>query len=116
LLVDDQFLLHDIIFPDYLHISENVFYVFYGLCVIGLFIFFSKIMLKTDYVILILSFGFLGLSAITDFIEALGFESKYSMAYEDMLKFMGIVSWFAYFIRTAYMYTRPIIKTDVPQE
>jgi len=106
MLIDDQFLLHDMIFPEYLHVDENVFFVFYGLSVIALVYFFWKFLLQTDYVLLILAFGFLGASAVSDYLIVIGFTNSYSQVIEDMLKFFGIVSWFSYFLRTAYFITK----------
>jgi hypothetical protein len=102
LLIDDFFLMHDVIFPDYLKINEIVFYLFYGLAAIAIFIRYFKIILDTDYVLLILAFILLGLSATTDEIIALGIHIKHPYIVEDSFKFLGILSWFSYFTRTAY--------------
>jgi hypothetical protein len=102
LMIDDLFLFHDVVFPVYLHIGENVFFAFYGISVCAMIYFFRELILKTDYILFMLSFGFLGSSAISDSLAAMGFIGKYAMALEDSLKFMGILSWFSYYLRTSY--------------
>jgi hypothetical protein len=109
LLVDDFFLLHDVIFPDYLKIDEIVFFLCYGLSTIAIFIRYYKIILDTDYVILVLSFLLLGLSATTDEIIAIGIHIKHPFIVEDGFKFLGILSWFSYFTRTAYKFVKAAI-------
>ncbi len=102
LLIDDLFLMHDVVFPEYLHINEKVLYSFYGLMVIAIFYFFFSIVKKTDYLFLILSFGFLGCSVFTDVLVDLGIHIPYYFTVEDGFKFLGIISWSVYFIRTSF--------------
>jgi hypothetical protein len=109
MLIDDFFLMHDVIFPEYLKIDEKVFYIFYGLSVVAIFVRYYKIILDTDYVLLILSFVLLGLSATTDEIIAMGVHINHPFIVEDSFKFLGILSWFSYFTRTAYKF----VKTDI---
>jgi hypothetical protein len=106
MLVDDLFLMHDVVFPDFLKIDERVFYLFYGLSVIAIFIRYYKIVLDTDYVLLILSFLLLGLSAATDEVRAMGFRMEHPYIIEDSFKFLGILAWFSYFSRTGFKYVR----------
>jgi hypothetical protein len=109
MLIDDFFLMHDVIFPEYLKIDEKVFYIFYGLSVVAIFVRYYKIILDTDYVLLILSFVLLGLSATTDEIIAMGVHINHPFIVEDSFKLLGILSWFSYFTRTAYKF----VKTDI---
>ena len=109
MLIDDLFLMHDIVFPEYLNLDEKVFYFFYGLSVVSIFYIYRKIILNSDYIFLILSFVLLGASSMTDVALAVGLNLNYPFVVEDSLKFLGIISWFAYFTRTAYMYIKPII-------
>jgi len=106
MLVDDLFLMHDVVFPEFLKIDERVFYLFYGLSVIAIFIRYYKIVLNTDYVLLILAFIFLGLSATTDEVRAMGFRMEHPYIIEDSFKFLGILAWFSYFARTGYKFVR----------
>jgi hypothetical protein len=106
LLLDDFFLMHDVIFPDYLKINELVFYLFYGLSAIIIFLRYYKIVLDSDYVLLALAFVLLGLSAFTDEIVAFGININHPYIVEDSFKFLGILSWFSYFTRTAYKFVK----------
>jgi hypothetical protein len=108
MLVDDFFMIHDVVFPEYLNLDEKVFYTFYGLSAISIFIFYRKIILDTDYIILILSCMFLGASALTDVAIAVGLRLAHPFIVEDGFKFLGIITWFAYFIRTSYMLIKSI--------
>lgn len=107
MLIDDLFLIHDVIFPDYLKINEIVFYLFYGLSVIAIFLYYHKIILNTDYILLILSFLLLGLSAITDQVQVFGIKVIHPYIVEDGFKFLGIIAWFAYFSRTSFKFIKP---------
>lgn len=107
MLADDLFLIHDVVFPEYLNTDEKVFFIFYGLSAIALVVYFREIVLTTDYILLILAFCSFGSSALTDIIDALGIDITQLYVFEDGLKFLGIIAWFAYFTRTSYKIIRP---------
>lgn len=107
MLIDDLFLLHDVIIPYYLEISEKIFYLFYGSSVLALLYFFRKIILNSDYVLLLLAFAFMAGSVITDVLITLGLNINDVYLVEDGFKFMGIISWFVYFTRTSYINIKP---------
>lgn len=98
LAVDDAFLLHERVFPNYLGLPQNgVYAVYIGMIAAFLVGFLPKI-LKTDYVILASALGFMGLSVGMDqFIVYTRFETFV----EDSCKFVGIVFWLTYFSWTA---------------
>jgi len=108
LMVDDFFLFHDVILPQYFHVNEKILYLFYGLSVVALFYFFSAIILNSDYVFLIFSFGFLGCSVLTDIVIEMAFNIPNSFVFEDGFKFLGIVSWAVYFIRISFRHIKPV--------
>lgn len=110
LLADDLFLFHDVIFPDYLNLNEIFFYIFYGLSVVALLYFFRKVILKSDYVLLLLAFVLLGSSVIMDLdiVYSMGIYLPGSWLIEDGFKFMGIISWFVYFVRICYTNINPV--------
>lgn len=96
LMMDDFFMLHEIIFPEFLGIPENLIYIVY-IFLIGFYLFrFRSHILETDYTILILSFLFLGFSLV---IDRLPFYMPGHFIFEDGLKFFAIVTWIGYFIR-----------------
>ncbi|MBN3519775.1 hypothetical protein JYB62_07145 [Algoriphagus lutimaris] len=101
-LVDDLFLMHDVIIPYFLHISEKFLYLFYGFYVLALFYLFREIIKESDYLLFLLAFLSMTGSVITDVILTLGFTVKETYLFEDGLKFIGIISWFVYFARTSY--------------
>lgn len=111
MLVDDLFLLHDVIIPYYLEISEKFFYLFYGSSVLALLYFYRAVILKTDFVLFLLAFAFMASSVITDVLLTLGITISDIYLFEDGFKFMGIISWFVYFTRTAYTNIRPTVNS-----
>lgn len=108
LLIDDFFMFHDVIFSYYLNIDEKFFYAFYGLSVVALFYFYHKIILDSDYILLLMAIILLGGSVITDIAVFLGLNLTYVYVVEDGLKFLGIIAWFAYFTRTGYKLVKPL--------
>lgn len=96
LVFDDFLLLHESAFPNYLNIPERFVYLVYGIITLLYLVRFNKIILKTDFILLLFAFGFLGVSILID--KILPF-SEFSVFVEDGAKLLGIVSWFAYFTR-----------------
>lgn len=99
LLLDDLFLLHESVIPELFKIPEKITYLGYmSLCIWGL-IKFRQVILKTEWIILLLSFFWFFCSIITDSLPFL--RSFYYIQYllEDGFKLLGIVSWFYYFLR-----------------
>jgi hypothetical protein len=112
MLFDDLLMLHDVIFPGYLSLDERVFYFFYCFSVVALVYFYRKIILRSDYVLFILAFGFLGGAVISDVLLTLGLKLTNEYLVEDGMKFLGIISWFAYFTRTSYGLIEPADKLN----
>ena len=110
MLVDDFFLFHDVICPEYLHLNEIFFYIFYGLSVVSLLYFFRKVILESDYVLLLLAFGLLAGSVLMDLdiVYSMGIYLPGSWVIEDGFKFLGIISWFVYFVRICYSNIKPV--------
>jgi hypothetical protein len=97
LLLDDLFLLHETVFPLYLKIPEKIFFLGYGLIIIGYITRFRKLILKTDFIFLILAFALFALSIVIDLLDL-----RISGLFEDGSKLFGIVSWFGYFALTCF--------------
>jgi hypothetical protein len=101
LLLDDLFLVHEEVFPSYLNIPEKLAFVGYGMIISLYLIKLRKTILKTEFILLILAFCFLGLSVTIDFLPILtrflGEEGIFLL--EDGFKLLGIISWFTYFAR-----------------
>src|SRR6185295_18176055 len=96
LTLDDLFMLHEYIYPDFLHVPQKVVYGIYAVGFLWYFIRFRLLIWKTGPLLLILSFVFFGLSTACDlFLEA--YKDPWIWYWEDVPKFFGIVSWTAYF-------------------
>ncbi|MDJ1171653.1 hypothetical protein PMG71_19660 [Roseofilum sp. BLCC_M154] len=94
LLLDDMFQLHELsdIFPRFV---EFLIFSAYGLAFISCVYSFRKIVLSSDYLLfLVLAFAFLVASGLYEFTS----ETLYGKHWvEEGFKFLGIISWFAYF-------------------
>ena len=97
LLIDGLFQMHRIFYPEVLYIPTFMVYCVYALLGLGYLLFFRKQILETEYLMLALALGFLGLAVI---IDTLSIAPRGNTALSDFLKFFGIVSWFIYFTRT----------------
>ena len=106
LLVDDMFLFHEAILPMVVSRPQVATYLFYLLASVAFFLKFRRIILRTNYLILLIALAFLGMSAgIDSFAERLVGDEEdallpYRVFFEDGSKFMGTVAWLAYFAGT----------------
>lgn len=100
-------MLHEVIFPTYLHIPEEATVLAYGLGMLAYLIAYREYILKTEFLLVFLALGFFGLSLVFDLIPyIIGKDIRGSMLLEDGAKFCGIVTWFAYCARTSFQYLR----------
>ncbi len=97
LLLDDLFLVHEILII-YAHIPEPLIFAAYALAVILYIRRFYKIILKTEFLFLLLAFSFFAISIIAD---SLPINLPGSTLIEDGSKFLGIVSFLTYYSRTS---------------
>jgi hypothetical protein len=106
LALDDVFLIHDEVFPKMLGIPDWVlFLVLTGLT--GLLVIQSfKLILRTDFLLLIVAFSFFALSIGLDLIQPPHFDPY---IVEDGAKLVGILSWMVYFFRTGLQSLRPYV-------
>ncbi len=99
LLLDDLLQLHEEFFPNVLRVPEELVLVFYGVLAIAIFYRYRKIILTTNYLILLTCALFFGLSiAIDVFFPELPGESLI----EDGAKFTGVLTWFGYYASLGY--------------
>jgi hypothetical protein len=96
-LFDGLFQMHRIFYPKYLHLSTFMVYWVYIILGLWYLLFFRKQIMESEYLMLALALGFLGLAVI---IDTLSIAPRGNTALSDFSKFFGIVSWFIYFIRT----------------
>lgn len=107
LLFDDLFLLHEYLVPSYLQLSEIWVYGFTGVATLTYIIRFRLlILLRSDFVLLALGLGCLALSVIADtvMLNLLRRLDQWLFFIEDGFKWIGIVCWFSYHLRTCYRF------------
>ncbi|MDM9381567.1 hypothetical protein QUB80_12735 [Chlorogloeopsis sp. ULAP01] len=113
LLLDDLFLLHEGVFPNRLKIPEKFVLVGYGIILSFYLIKFRKVILKTNFILLVFALSFFGLSAIFDSLPLRGWlENEDQYLVEDGLKFLGIVSWLTYFAITCADQLKRILRVE----
>lgn len=95
LLLDDVFLLHEIVFRVLFGLNEKTTFGIYGLFLLAYLVKYKELIrLRTPYLHLLLTFVLFALSLFFDFLPR--FTEKWHHVFEDGPKFLGIVSWFAY--------------------
>jgi hypothetical protein len=99
LAVDDMFMLHEDVFPNVFGIHEKVVYAIYGILGFFYILYFLPEILKRRFVILAAACFFLGLSVLSD---SIGRWFYVPTALEDSFKYIAIVLWLVFFIKSAY--------------
>jgi len=118
LMLDDLLLLHEQVFPDYLNTSEKIIYLTYMIIFAGGLLIYHKIILSTNFLLLFLGTGFLGLSIVVDMFQE-RIEDKigqYRIFFEDGFKFIGIVGWFGYFFNCASIRISGLINKGIEKD
>lgn len=109
LLLDDFFLFHEDIGPDYLHIGEKSIVLSY--LILGAVFLFSnrRVILASEYLLLGLALALFMLSIFVDAtdleeIDRFGFflTEQFLIFLEDGFKFVGVSTWLLYFSRYGY--------------
>lgn len=93
--IDDVFLFHEEVLP-YIGVPQILVYVIYVGLILFYLVRFHSIILKSEYILLGMALGFFGVSVALDVIHPKGIDPD---LFEDGAKFVGLVSWSAYFIR-----------------
>lgn len=99
LMLDDLFLLHEEVFPENLHIPEKLVFAIYGILAVAIFFQHRKIILSTNYLILLTCTMFLGLSV---FVDVFFNDFRGEDLVEDGAKIIGIMTWFGYYATLGY--------------
>jgi len=108
LLVDDFFLLHDLILPKYFSVPTDFPVICYGALMFCLIMTFKQCILRTEYLIALMALCFFGVSLIVDIFEP-SFEQRlgaWRILIEDGFKFSGIIVWLGYFFRCCFVAIR----------
>ncbi|MHA2254090.1 MAG: hypothetical protein ACXAD7_27305 [Candidatus Kariarchaeaceae archaeon] len=103
LLLDDLFLGHEMLNRYVGHTEVNI-YIMYVILLLLLLIVNRKQIFTSDYILLLLSLGFLGLSISVDIFEPIveQYVGKLRILFEDGFKLLGYVSWFGYYALYSY--------------
>ncbi len=104
LMFDDLYLLHEEILPERLHIPQPLVFAAYGALIVAYLVRFRRLILESDFALLVLACGFFAASVAVDvfvkpeeFLLFGDFLGRHLI--EDGLKLLGIVGWTAYFWR-----------------
>jgi len=103
LLFDDFFMVHESLVPKYLGLSETVVFLVLGLAVSSYLIVFRSLILRTNYLLLLLAIGLLAMSVAIDMIPSrwMWLADYQAIVVEDGAKWLGIVSWCSYYSHTS---------------
>ncbi|KGJ88158.1 hypothetical protein [Thalassotalea sp. ND16A] len=108
LVLDDLFLFHEELFPDYLGISQGVIILIYLLLFLVFFVKYLPAILASDFVLLLLACTFFAASLVCDF--ALPQRGMVHLV-EDSFKLFGITTWLVYFCQAS----KGLIESSVLQ-
>ena len=101
LCLDDLFLLHDVVFPDVLGIPQPAVAAAYAALALAYLACFAPLVLRTDFLVLVLAFGLLAASLALDQLHAVRELLPIAAAlWEDAAKLLGIGAWLSYGIAT----------------
>lgn len=109
LMLDDLFLLHERIFPQYLHWRQRYIYLSYVSVVLVYLATFRQIIFKNNFLVLSLALGFFFMSVAVDCMAAkMDNLVSYYHLFEDGFKLFGLASWLGYFgEKSLHMMFRP---------
>ncbi len=100
LMLDDLFLFHDWLAPKVLHIPQIIVLIAYGVTTLLFLTKFRELILRTDFVLLGSACVFFAMSVVID--QWLDEIMPMEHLFEDGSKFLGILGWLCYFIRTSF--------------
>jgi hypothetical protein len=99
--IDDLFMLHDQVFPDYLSISQPLVVASYAVLASLYLVRFAPVIARTAYPVFIAAMGMLAASAALDQSKDLFSVAFAGAAFcEDAAKLLGIGTWLSYAIHT----------------
>lgn len=98
LLFDDLFQFHEDLASRYLGLNEKVAVAALLIAISAYLIAFRRIILRTNFTVLLLALGFFATSVVIDTLLC----SEYF--FEDGAKWLGIASWCSYFAQTSHQF------------
>lgn len=108
LLLDDLFLFHEQVFPQYFSIDQEATIAGYGAITIVYLIRFRSVIMATEYAYLVLALGSFGLSQMFDYLQD-RVEIHWHRLFEEGFMLLGIVNWTGYLARTSWRQVRSYI-------
>lgn len=104
LLLDDLFLFHDELARRYLGLDQIVIYAALAVAVSVYLVAFRRVILRTNFGMLLLALGFLATSVVIDaiFEPWLARLGQWQYLIEDGAKWLGIACWCSYYVRTSH--------------
>jgi len=112
LVLDDMFMFHEVVFPEYLGIWEALIAPSYAVMILFYLFSFRHYILKTDYIILGLALICFGFSASIDIVAMVAGEFHGVHLLEDGFKLLGIVGWSTYMLRTAFVAISGVLNCE----
>ena len=107
LLLDDAFLAHEILLPDFVGIPEMVTYALYGLAALAWFAGGFRFLRGTSWPLLaVAGLGFAA-SVVIDVVSGDN-DPAFTVLLEDGAKWIGIAAWAAYLTATAWSALAPV--------
>lgn len=94
--LDDLYLLHDELLPDYAGIPQNVNVAVVGLATVAYLVGFRRFIFRAESVALLLAVTLLGASALVDAVFTPSSDAptwRWLYVFEDSLKWLGILCW-----------------------
>lgn len=114
LAFDDFFMFHEHLAPQYLKIKQIYILIAIVIAVIAYLASFYKLILTTDYLLIVLALLFLAFSVLLDVAQYrwIKLDDNLQVFYEDGLKWLGIISWLSYFSCTSYQFFLNSLSKD----
>ena len=112
LLVDDCYLLHDIVFPEVLGLWDKLFYLFYAVYMVVYFWNYAPFIYReTTWGLLAAAYFFFGLSVVMDLNILPG-----GIDVEDLFKIFGICAFCYYALSTSAKQLTAAYDVDIYEE
>ncbi len=112
LMLDDLFLLHQQLYPQWLGVPEALVLAFYAICG-GLWLMHCREqILASRIVLLITAVALFSVSLLVDWIFVPGPEDTLPYLLEDGAKLLGIASWLGFFVEATYRQVGEYIPGD----
>jgi hypothetical protein len=107
LMLDDFFVIHEVLAPTYLGVQQMVVVGVLVLVVLVYLIVFGRLILATNFAVLMAALSFFALSVAIDQSPLVGILKSKIGDWEDFIedgsKLLGILCWYGYFIDTSLL-------------